>query len=48
MKLELRQIFEEHSNIRFYENSTSCSMQTDRRTDMTKLAVAFCSLANAP
>jgi hypothetical protein len=58
MKLEFsRQIFEKYSNINFHENSSSESQvfpcgrrdrQTDTRTDMTKLKVAFRNFANAP
>ena len=47
------QIFEESSNIKFRENPSSGSRHvlywgTDRRTDMTKLIVAFRYFANAP
>jgi hypothetical protein len=53
MKLEFsRQNFEQFSNIRFYENPSSGSRvascgQSDRRTDLTRLTVAFRSVANA-
>jgi hypothetical protein len=53
MKLEFsRHIFEQFSNIKFYENPSSerrvfsCG-QSDRRTDLTKLTAAFHSVANA-
>jgi hypothetical protein len=58
MKLEFsRQIFGEHSNIKFHENPSSGSRdvqygrtdgQTDRQTDMTKLIITFCNFADAP
>ena len=54
MKLEFSwQIFEKYSIITFHENSSSGSPVvlwgwTDRRTDMTKLIVAFSDFANAP
>jgi hypothetical protein len=59
MKLEFSlQIFEEKSNIKFYQNLSSGSRvvsggQTYRRidggqTDMTKLILAFRNFANAP
>ena len=54
MKLEFsRQIFEKSSDIKFDENPSSGSRvvpcgQTDGRTDMTKLIVAFRNSANAP
>jgi hypothetical protein len=53
MKLEFfQQIFEKSSNIKFHKNPSSglssCSMRTDRRTDMTKLIVAFRNFAKAP
>jgi hypothetical protein len=44
----LRLIFEKPANIKFHENSSerlSCSVRTDRRTDMTKLIVAFRNFA---
>ena len=54
MKFEFsRQIFEKYLNIRFNENPSSgrrfvpCE-RTDRRTDTTKLVVAFCNITNAP
>jgi len=54
MKLEFsRQIFEKYSNIKYHEYPSlgirivSCG-QTDTRTDMTKLIVAFYNSANAP
>ena len=50
MKLEFsRQIFEKSSNIKFHENPSSGSRVVPcRRTDMTKLIVAFRNFANAP
>ena len=54
MKLEFsRHIFETYSNIKFHKNLSSGSRvvpcgRTDRRTDMTKLVVAFRNFANAP
>jgi len=51
MKLEFsRQIFEKYSNIKFHENPSSGSrvFHADRRTDMTKLTVAFRNFANEP
>jgi len=54
MKLEFsRQIVEKSPNIEFHENSSSVSRvvpfdQMDRRTDMTKLIVAFGNFAKAP
>ena len=53
-KLEFSpQSFEKYSNIKLYENPSGGSRvvpcgQTDRRTDMTKLAVAFRNFTNAP
>ena len=54
MKLEFsRQVFEKYSNIKFNEDPSSgirvvlCGWR-DRRTDMTKLRVAFRKFANAP
>jgi hypothetical protein len=53
MKLEFfRQIFENPSDIKFHENPFSGSRvvpceRTDRRTDMTKLTVAFRNFVNA-
>jgi hypothetical protein len=53
IKLEFyRQIFKEHSNIKFHENPSSESRvvlcrKTDGRTEMTKLIVAFRNFANA-
>jgi len=53
MKLAFsRYIFEKYPNIKFYENSSSGSRvvpcgQTDKRTDTTKLTVAFRNFANA-
>jgi hypothetical protein len=49
----LSTVSKKYSNIRFYENPSSGSQvipcrRTDRRTDMTKLIVAFCNFANAP
>ena len=48
-----RQTFEKYSNIEFHEHSLSGSRvvpcgQTDRRTDMTMLIVAFRNFPNAP
>jgi len=48
-----RQIFEKSSNAKFHENPSSGSRvvpcgQTDGRTDMTKLIVAFRDFENAP
>ena len=45
-------IFEKHSDTQFHENpsvclSACCYMQTDRRTDMTKLTVVFLNFSNA-
>jgi len=53
MKLEFsRQIFETASNIKFHWNqSIGCQVlcgQTDERSDMTKLIVAFLNCGNAP
>jgi hypothetical protein len=58
MKLEFSgEIFEEYSNIKFYEDPSSGSLvvpygQTDRQTDIpsdiTKLIVAFRNFAKAP
>jgi len=54
MKLKFsRQIFEKYSKIKFHENPTSGSRvaprgQTDGRTDMAKLIVAFSYFAKAP
>jgi hypothetical protein len=47
-----RQIFEKYSNIKFHEYLSSCSRvvpcgQTDGRTDVTKLIVAFRNFAKA-
>jgi hypothetical protein len=43
---------EKSSNTKFHENASSwkpsCSMRTDKRTDMTKLIVAFRNFAKAP
>jgi len=52
MKLELsRQTFEKLSNIKFHENPSNASRVvpcgTDRRAGMTKLIVAFRSLAKS-
>jgi len=50
MKLEFScQIFEKYSNIKFHENPSSGSwtMWADQQTDIMKLIVAFCNLANA-
>jgi hypothetical protein len=47
MKLEFfRQIFQKYSNVTFHENPSS-DTETDRRTDMTQLIVAFRNFANA-
>jgi hypothetical protein len=48
-----RYIFEEYSNVKFYKNQCRGSRvvlrgQTDGRTDMTKLIVAFGNFENAP
>ena len=54
MNLEFfRQIFGKYSNTKFYGNPISGSRvvpcgTTDRRTDMTKLTVAFRNFVNAP
>jgi hypothetical protein len=49
MKLEIwRQIFEESSNIKFYQHLFSGSRVPWRQTDMTNLVVAFRSFVNAP
>jgi hypothetical protein len=53
MKLESsRQIFEDNSDTKFYENPSSWSRlpcgQRDGRSDMTKLIVTFCNFVNAP
>jgi len=54
MKLEFyRQIFEKSSSTKFHDNSSSGSPvapcgRTDRRTDVTKLTVAFRDFGNAP
>jgi hypothetical protein len=46
------EIFEKYSDIKFHEKSfqweQSCSMRTDRRTDMTQLKIAFRNFMNAP
>jgi hypothetical protein len=51
MKLEFsRQIFAEYSKIKFHENPCSGSQGVpyeDRRTDMTKLIIAFRNFAKA-
>ena len=48
MKLQFsRQIFEKYSNKKFFENKSSASGRTDRRTDMTKLIVACRSFTRA-
>jgi hypothetical protein len=51
MELEFyRQIIEKYLNVKFYEKCVewdpSCSMWTDRRTDLRKLSVAIRSYAN--
>ena len=44
-----RHIFEKYSNIKFHENpSFHADRQTDERTDMMKVIVAFRNFANAP
>jgi hypothetical protein len=50
-----RHIFEKYSNSKFYENSSNGSRvffhtdgRTEGKTDMAKLIVTFCNLANAP
>ena len=50
MKLRFsRQIFEKYSNIKFNENLSGGSRVVPcRRTDMTKLIIAFCNFSNAP
>jgi hypothetical protein len=54
MKLEFsRQFFEKYSKIKLYDNPSSGSRvvpygQTDGRTEMTKLIVAFRNSANVP
>ena len=54
MKLELSgYIFEKYSNMKFHENPSSESrvvpcVQTDGRTNMTKLTVTIRNFANAP
>ena len=50
MKLEIcQQIFEKHSNIKFYENPPSESQVVPGRwTDMMKLIVTFRTFANIP
>ena len=55
MKLELsREIFEKYSNVKFHENPSSssrvlpCRQTEDGQTNMMKLIVAYCNLANAP
>jgi urease accessory protein UreF len=53
MKLKFRHIFEKYTYIKFDENVSSGSRvvpcgQTDGRTDMTKLRVAFRNSAKAP
>jgi hypothetical protein len=54
MKLEFsQQVLKESSYIKFHENPSSGSRvvpcgQTDARTDMKKLIVAFRNFANAP
>ena len=54
MKLEFsQQIFEKSSNVKVHQNPSSGSRvvsrgRTDRRTEMTKLIVAFRNFANAP
>jgi hypothetical protein len=50
MKLEFsREIFEEHSNIKFRENPSNGSRVVPYgRRDMTKLIVAFRNFTNSP
>jgi len=54
IKLEFcGQLFEKYSNIKFHENPSNGSRgipcgRTDRRTDTTKLIVAFRNFVNAP
>ena len=53
MELEFyRQIIEKYLNVKFYEKyvewDQSCSMWTDRRTDLRKLSVVIRSYANKP
>jgi hypothetical protein len=51
MKLEFsRQIFEKYTNIKFHENPPVGAelFRVDRRTEMTKIIVAFRNFANAP
>jgi len=53
MKIEIRQIFEKYTNIKFHEKPSSESRvipcgQTDVRTGMTKLTVGFRNFANEP
>jgi len=43
-----RHIFEKYSNIILHKYVSSGSRQTDGRTDMTKLIIAFRSFAKAP
>jgi hypothetical protein len=50
MKIDFLNIFEKYSNMKFHENlfigtPPSCSMRTDRRTDTTKLIIAFRNFA---
>jgi hypothetical protein len=49
IKLEFsRQIFGKSSDLKFYQNPFGGELfHTDGQTDMTKLIVAFCNLANA-
>jgi hypothetical protein len=55
MKLDIsREIFEKYSNIKFHENPSSgsrvlpCRQTEDGQTNIMKLMVASCNLANAP
>ena len=55
MKLEFsgqffffRKILKIENFMKIRQREPCSSMRTDRRTDMTKLIVAFCSCANAP
>jgi hypothetical protein len=41
-------IFVKYSNIKFHENPSSGSRQTEKRTDMRKLIVVFRNFAKAP
>jgi ferredoxin-thioredoxin reductase catalytic subunit len=48
-----RKIFEKHSNIEFHENPSTGSRvipcrRIDGQTNMTKLIICFCNIANVP